>query len=63
MVYIARNEGNCDQGEVEWRFVMREGYTIDRVVLDVDSACFKSGTVRHENFESSSYLVYIAPNT
>ena len=47
MVYIARNEGNCSKGEVEWKFVMREGFSIDRVILDVDSTCFKNGTVRY----------------
>jgi len=57
MVYIARNEGNCGQGEVEWKFVMREGYTIDRVILDVDSTCFKTGTVRWQLCSDSICLM------
>ena len=46
MVYIARMEGNNDEGDVEWKFKMPASVTIDRVVVMVDSDTFESGSVR-----------------
>ena len=46
MVYIARVEGNNDPGEVEWKFQMPDIFTIDRVVLNVDSCCYHTGKIR-----------------
>jgi hypothetical protein len=37
MVYVARGEGNCDKGEVTWKFRMREGWVVKKVKLLVGS--------------------------
>jgi len=45
MVYVARVEGNCDKGEVTWKFKMEDGVTIKNVRLLVGSTCYESGKV------------------
>jgi len=45
MVYVARVEGNCDKGEVTWKFKMQEGMVVRRVRLVVGSSCYEDGVV------------------
>eukprot|EP00092_Neocalanus_flemingeri_P102935 GFUD01131671.1.p1 GENE.GFUD01131671.1~~GFUD01131671.1.p1 ORF type:complete len:772 (+),score=293.82 GFUD01131671.1:35-2350(+) len=45
MVYVARMEGNCDKGEVTWKFRMAEGTEVGKVQLMVGSSCYSTGVV------------------
>jgi len=57
MVYVSRMEGNCDKGEVSWKFKMPEGVVVRRVKLLVGSTCYESGVVTWQVCGSGSCLL------
>jgi len=56
-VYVARMEGNCDKGEVTWKFRMREGIEVGKVKLMVGSSCYESGVVTWQLCSDSCCLL------
>ena len=57
MVYVARVEGNCDTGEVVWKFQMKEGVEVGKVELLVGSTCYESGVVSWQLCSQTTCLV------
>ena len=57
MVYVARVEGNCDTGEVVWKFQMKEGVEVGKVKLLVGSTCYESGVVSWQLCSQTTCLV------
>ena len=57
MVYIARREGNCDRGEVTWKFQLQEGQVVTKVELLVGSCCYEDGQVTWQLCGESSCLL------
>ena len=59
-VYVARVEGNCDKGEVTWKFRMKEGIEVGKVQLMVGSTCYESGMVTWQLCSDSCCLLPVA---
>ena len=57
MVYVARMEGNCDKGEVTWKFKMKDGMVVKKVKLLVGSSCYESGVVTWQLCSDRSCLL------
>ena len=60
MVYVARVEGNCNKGEVTWKFKMMEGVVVKKVKLLVGSSCYESGVVTWQLCSDSCCLLPVA---
>merc|ERR1719402_617182 len=54
---VARIEGNCDKGEVSWKFKMPEGVIVKKVKLVVGSTCYEGGVVTWQLCGSNSCLL------